>query len=91
MLFPWRSEEHHALAALSPDNTISSMMKLFKKSAVELAGYNPYSELVFGGWDYNIANMQSAILKSKSLLKVGTISVVVFHLSYLLCSKTSHF
>ena len=46
------------------------MMKLFKKSAVELAGYNPYSELVFGGWDYNIANKQSAILKSKSILKV---------------------
>ena len=46
------------------------MLKLFKKSAVEIAGYNPYSELVFGGWDYNIANKQSAILKSKSILKV---------------------
>ncbi|KAL5247708.1 hypothetical protein ACHWQZ_G019553 [Mnemiopsis leidyi] len=48
---------------------IKNMMKLFKKSAAEIVGYNPYSELVFGGWDYNIANKESAILKSKSILK----------------------
>lgn len=48
---------------------IKNMMKLFKKSAIEIVGYNPYSELVFGGWDYNIENKESAILKSKSILK----------------------
>ena len=56
-------------------SSLFSMLKLFKKSAVEIAGYNPYSELVFGGWDYNIANKQSAILKSKSIVKVRWIFI----------------
>ena len=59
------------------------MMKLFKKSAIEIVGYNPYSELVFGGWDYNIENKESAILKSKSILKVGIYIYIDNSRSYL--------
>ena len=45
-------------------------MKLFKKTAVEVVGYNPYTEFVLGGWDYTINNKQSAEKKSKAIVKV---------------------
>ena len=48
-------------------------MKLFKKTAVEVVGYNPYTEFVLGGWDYTINNKQSAEKKSKAIVKVQPI------------------